>query len=69
MEPPDPAVIEVDPGGGRLNLAERVGNLDERIRGHVIRIAEEMVAETEIHRRFDGWSWCTWHCRRWGTGA
>ncbi|MCB1028369.1 MAG: hypothetical protein R2704_06355 [Microthrixaceae bacterium] len=53
-EPPDPADIEVDiSGGGRLNLAERVGNLDERIRGHVIRIVEEMVAETEIHRRFD----------------
>lgn len=53
-EPPDPADIEVDiSGGGRLNLAEKVGNLDDRIRDHVIRIVEEMVADTEMHRRFD----------------
>ena len=53
-EPPDPADIEVEvTGSGRLNLAEKVGNLDDRIRGHVIRIVEEMVTETEMHRRFD----------------
>ncbi len=53
-EPPDPVDIEVEVvGGGRLKLAEKVGNLDDRIRGHVVRIVEEMVAETEMHRRFD----------------
>ena len=53
-EPPDPSDIEVNViGSGRLNLAEKVGNLDDRIRGHVIRIVEEMVTETEMHRRFD----------------
>ena len=44
--------VETD-GGGKLNLAERVGNLDDRIRGHVIAIIEDMVAKTEMHRRFD----------------
>ncbi len=54
VETPDPADIEVETdGGGKLNLAERVGNLDDRIRGHVIAIIEDMVAKTEMHRRFD----------------
>ena len=33
--------VETD-GGGKLNLAERVGNLDDRIRGHVIAIIEDL---------------------------
>ncbi|MEZ5380378.1 MAG: hypothetical protein R2754_01140 [Microthrixaceae bacterium] len=54
VDPPEHSDIEVTvSGGGRLNLAKKVGGLDGRVRDHVVRIVEEMVDQTEMHRRFD----------------
>lgn len=54
MRPPIRPTSRLRPtAGANSNLAERVGNLDDRIRGHVIAIIEDMVAKTEMHRRFD----------------